>query len=69
MGAWTSFLKVKFTSATEANWGFHNFHRRRILVTVEQLPVHLPQKDSAVVDATEVDVVGITEGNMSAITK
>lgn len=69
MGDLRSFLKVQYTCATEANWGFNNFHRQRISPPVEQLPLHLPQEDCAVADASQVDVVGITEGNMSTITK
>lgn len=69
VGDLRSFLTVKYTCVTEANSGSHGFHRQRIAPRVEQLPMHLPQEDCAVVDATEVDVAGITEGNMSAITK
>lgn len=63
------FMKVRYTSCTEAVWTFFGGHRCRMQPGVEELPIHAPGEDNVVVDAADDNVAERLDNVMSRIAK
>jgi hypothetical protein len=60
-------LKVRYTSSSEAAWTAFEYHRTAITPSCEALPVHMPNEDMVPMPADAPDVAELLQRNMAKL--
>ena len=60
-------LKVRYTSSSEAAWTAFEYHRTAITPSCEALPVHMPNEDMVPMPADAPDIAELLRKNMAKL--